>query len=135
MRINLRNQTDIPPSDTKLEQSSDDLDPVATEDEDNMVELGDEENDTNDLGFETGIETNWKAGDYCVAKWDEDGCWYKAVIEGIEDDTAVVTFTEYGNSAYCNFENILDFDTQIGEDGQLISAAAATTDDVDDEWN
>jgi len=117
-------ETHIPPDDVILDQVNECVDNVVTGDE----------NGSNEVGFETGLEPEWKAGDNCVAKWDEDGCWYKAVIEGIEDDTAVVTFTEYGNSAYCNLVNILDFNTQIDEEGQL-KLNPVETNDVDDDWS
>ena len=117
-------ETHIPPDDVILDQVNECVDNVVTGDE----------NGSNEVGFETGLEPEWKAGDNCVAKWDEDGCWYKAVIEGIEDDTAMVTFTEYGNSAYCNLVNILDFNTQIDEEGQL-KLNPVETNDVDDDWS
>ena len=78
----------------------------------------------------------WKVGDECVARWEEDGCrykavvekvswyedgcWYKAVVERVEDETVVVNFTEFGNSASCTLENVKDPSTKISEDGQLV---------------
>ena len=38
---------------------------------------------------------------------------------GAEGDTAMVTFTEFGNSAYCPAENLRLKSTKIGDDGQL----------------
>ena len=69
----------------------------------------------------TGLEDRvWREGEECVALWTEDGNWYKAVIDGIEGNTAVVTFTEYGNSAYCGVDNLREPGTVIGEDWQLV---------------
>ena len=86
----------------------------------------DEEGDV--TGFRTAHETVWKEGDQCVAQWDEDGLWYKAVIDTIEVDRAVVTFTEYGNSAYAQLAQLRDYDTPITEHGLL-------EDQQDDEWS
>ena len=122
--------------------AEDDKEDKVEEDEDIEDDRGAQEND-NDMNeeqreeddemvegeFKTGIEDFWKEGDVCVALWDEDGRWYKAVIDGIEGDTAVVTFTEYGNSAYCQVDNIVDSNRLIDSDGQLVP------EEVADEWN
>jgi len=76
-----------------------------------------------------GEMAEWKEGDECVARWDEDECWYKAVVERVEGDTIVVIFTEFGNSASCTREYVKDPSTVIGEDGQLV-----VEDDYEDEW-
>ena len=89
-------------------------------------------------GFKTGIEDVWKEGDECVALWDEDGRWYRAVIDGVEGDTAVVTFTQYGNSAYCHVNNILDSNMVSDSDGQIVTEQENKNDNdenVVDEWN
>ena len=58
-------------------------------------DLNDEENLENDWneGGSSGIDDNeevrgkevaeWNEGDECVARRDEDGCWYKAVVERV----------------------------------------------------
>ena len=78
----------------------------------------DESNDENNNSTSVG-EDKWNEGDECVAKWEDDGCWYKAIVEAVEGDTAVVTFTQYGNSAYCSVELLKDKNTKISSDGQL----------------
>ena len=89
----------------------------------------DEESDGD--AFKTGVEDRvWSEGEECVALWTEDGLWYKAVIDGIEGNTAVVTFTEYGNSAYCDLDNLREPETVIGEDGQLVENKTE-----EDEWS
>ena len=81
--------------------------------------------------FKTGVEDRvWSEGEECVALWTEDGLWYKAVIDGIEGNTAVVTFTEYDNSAYCDLDNLREPGTVIGEDGQLVENKTE-----EDEWS
>ena len=40
--------------------------------------------------------------------WDEDRCWYRTVLERMEDDIGVVTFTEFGNGASCTLEYVKD---------------------------
>ena len=82
--------------------------------------------------FKTGVEDRvWTEGEECVALWTEDGNWYKAVIDGIEGNTAVVTFTEYGNSAYCSLDNLREPGTVIDEDGQLVE----NKEEEEDEWS
>ena len=78
---------------------------------DNDVNDEEEENSENDWneGGSSGNDDNeelrgkemaeWKVGDECVARWYENGCWYKAVVKRVKDDTVVVTFTEFGNSS------------------------------------
>ena len=36
-------------------------------------------------------------GTKCFAKWSEDGVWYNATVENIEDGKFHVTFSDYGN--------------------------------------
>ena len=89
-----------------------------------------EESDGED--HKTGVEDrDWAEGEECVALWSEDGMWYKAVIDGVEGNTAVVTFTEYGNSAYCDLDNLREPGTLIGEDGQLVEEQGWDT----EEWS
>ncbi|XP_043911633.1 survival of motor neuron-related-splicing factor 30 [Protopterus annectens] len=42
----------------------------------------------------------WEVGDQCMAVWNEDGQWYEAEIEEIDEEngTAAVTFAGYGNA-------------------------------------
>ncbi|XP_005998853.1 survival of motor neuron-related-splicing factor 30 isoform X2 [Latimeria chalumnae] len=42
----------------------------------------------------------WQVGDYCMAVWNEDGQFYKAEIEEIDEEnsTAAITFMGYGNA-------------------------------------
>ena len=89
----------------------------------------DEESDGD--AFKTGVEDRvWSEGEECVALWTEDSLWYKAVIDGIEGNTAVVTFTEYGYSAYCDLDSLREPETVIGEDGQLVESNTE-----EDEWS
>ena len=107
------------------------------QDEDAMNNnISNEDIDHNDQSdgedYKTGLEDRvWREGEECVALWTEDNNWYKAVIDGIEGNTAVVTFTEYGNSAYCGLENLREPGTIIGEDGQLVENKG----DEEEEWS
>ena len=77
-------------------------------------------------------ETAWKVGDACVARWDEeegDGLWYKAVIDALEGERALVTFTDYGNSAYTQVEGLRDSNTPINDQGLL------EEEEQEDEWS
>lgn len=42
----------------------------------------------------------WEVGDRCMAVWNEDGQWYEAEIEELDEEnaTAAVTFSSYGNA-------------------------------------
>ena len=107
------------------------------QDEDAMNNnISNEDIDHNDQSdgedYKTGLEDRvWREGEECVALWTEDGNWYKAVIDGIEGNTAVVTFTEYGNSAYCDLDNLREPGAVIGEDGQLVENKG----DEEEEWS
>ena len=91
----------------------------------------DQDDESDGDAFKTGVEDRvWSEGEECVALWTEDSLWYKAVIDGIEGNTAVVTFTEYGNSAYCDLDNLREPETVIGEDGQLVENKTE-----EDEWS
>ena len=87
-----------------------------------------EEEEEETTAYRTSLETAWREGDLCVAQWEEDGLWYRAVIDDIQGDTAAVTFTEYGNSAYTQVKQLMDPDTHINEDGLL-------GDQQDDDWS
>jgi len=86
-------------------------------------------------------ERDWKEGDACVARWEEDDCWYEAVVDGVEAGHAVVTFTQYGNSAMCPVTDLRDKDTVIDDFGQIEeenpenSAAKVEANEEEDEWS
>jgi survival-of-motor-neuron-related-splicing factor 30 len=45
-------------------------------------------------------ESKWKVGDRCEALWSEDGKWYVARVESVDDlATYTVTYLEYGNKS------------------------------------
>ena len=122
----------------KEEPASEDQNDTEEEEQDedvmnnNISNEGIDQHDESDGdAFKTGVEDRvWSEGEECVALWTEDGLWYKAVIDGIEGNTAVVTFTEYGNSAYCDLDNLREPGTVIGEDGQLVENKTE-----EDEWS
>ena len=37
------------------------------------------------------------AGDICAAKYDADGCWYRAKVEKVHGKEAHILFIDYGN--------------------------------------
>lgn len=41
---------------------------------------------------------NVKSGDTVVAKFSEDGAWYRAYVENIQDSNTTVRFVDYGNT-------------------------------------
>ena len=96
-------------------------------------------NDTNreedlNIKISDNNDTNvaaWKPGDQCVARWEMsvggDGCWYRAVVDStspgipeyLDQGQALVTFTEYGNTAVCSLQLLQPRDTEILENGSL----------------
>ena len=116
----------------KEEQEVEDEDNEKEEDEEDNKEEEEDEEDT--TGYRTSLETAWKVGDRCVARWDEEGgddLWYRAVIDGLEGERALVTFTEYGNSAYTQVGDLRDQDTHINDQGLL----EEEEEEVEDEWS
>merc|ERR1711874_361824 len=75
----------------------------------------------------------WKEGEKCVAKWNEDECWYRAEITQIEsDDKVIVKFTEYGNSDFTSLAMLKPFETKIDENGKLVLDEKGTKADKPD---
>ncbi|XP_061601362.1 survival of motor neuron-related-splicing factor 30 [Cololabis saira] len=54
------------------------------------------------------VKHSWKVGDRCMAVWSQDGQVYEAEIEEIdrENDTAAITFSEYGNAEVLPLQNL-----------------------------
>jgi hypothetical protein len=48
-----------------------------------------------------------------AAKYPEDDCWYRSVIQEIRDDGFIVNFIDYGNS--CLVKEIGEIDTRLAE--------------------
>ena len=47
-----------------------------------------------------GIVDTWELGSVCIARWIDDGVWYRAkVIEALEGNCYTVCFIDYGNAA------------------------------------
>ncbi|XP_030058628.1 survival of motor neuron-related-splicing factor 30 [Microcaecilia unicolor] len=46
------------------------------------------------------LSHSWNVGDKCMSVWSEDGQWYEAEIEEIDEEngTAAITFSGYGNA-------------------------------------
>jgi len=53
------------------------------------------------------------SGNSCVAKWAEDGMWYRAVIQEIKDHSCIVLFVDYGNNEDVSKEFILESGDEI----------------------
>merc|ERR1719318_224565 len=47
------------------------------------------------------------AGLVCVAKWSEDGVWYRAKVDKVEGEMVEVTFLDYGNTETVTTANIV----------------------------
>ncbi|CAI9572660.1 unnamed protein product, partial [Staurois parvus] len=50
----------------------------------------------------------WKVGDRCMSVWTEDGQWYEAEIEEIDEEngTGAITFLGYGNAEVTSLLNL-----------------------------
>ena len=56
-------------------------------------------------------------GESVIARWDEDGVWYNAVIENVAEDGRIeVTFTDYGNSTIVSREDMVSHAGDIPTD-------------------
>ena len=44
-------------------------------------------------------DTMWKVGSRCIARWEDDGVWYRAEVKKVQWDGVLVLFIDYGNSA------------------------------------
>ena len=44
-------------------------------------------------------DTMRKVGSRCIARWGENGIWYRAEVKEIQRDGVLVLFIDYGNSA------------------------------------
>lgn len=44
-------------------------------------------------------DTSWKVGDRCIARWEDDGVWYRAEVKEIQRNGVLVSFIDYGNEA------------------------------------
>ncbi|XP_044130722.1 survival of motor neuron-related-splicing factor 30 isoform X3 [Bufo gargarizans] len=56
----------------------------------------------------TSGSLSWKVGDRCMSVWTEDGQWYEAEIEEIDEEngTAAITFLGYGNAEVTSLLNL-----------------------------
>ena len=64
------------------------------------------------------VDDGVMAGLVCVAKWSEDGVWYRAMVGKVEGEVVEVTFLDYGNTEVVAMGNIVKTRSQIpgGED-------------------
>ncbi|MEE6486939.1 hypothetical protein FKM82_014734 [Ascaphus truei] len=51
---------------------------------------------------------SWEIGDRCMSVWSDDGQWYEAEIEEIDEEngTAAITFSGYGNAEVTSMLNL-----------------------------
>merc|ERR1712098_323419 len=65
-------------------------------------------NPTNETDQTLAIENvgEWKVGNTCIALWDEDNECYEAVILELNEESALVEFTGYGNVANCRLDHL-----------------------------
>lgn len=54
-------------------------------------------------------DKGWKVGDRCVALWEEDGKWYTARIDSIDNGNYAVTYLDYGNTATVTESNLRQY--------------------------
>merc|ERR1719186_2088028 len=80
--------------------------PKGDEVDENVVDVASLEiklgtNDDDDAAKEVQIvnEIEFLPGDLVVAKWEEDGVWYNAMVEALVDEGYSLLFTDYGNAA------------------------------------
>ena len=72
------------------------------------------------LIFQFGSEITQKLGSVCVARWADDGVWYRAkVIEALEGNWYTVCFIDYGNAAMTTWADMVDSRRKVPE-GEVI---------------
>ena len=60
--------------------------------------------------------SSWKEGHSCVARWKEDGVWYRAIVEeDLGRGDFYVTFFDYGNDAVVSKDSIVGTVAEIAE--------------------
>ena len=61
-----------------------------------------------------------KVGAMCIAKYKEDGLWYRARIDMvISDDTVKITFVDYGNEDNVKIENLRRISPALAQENPL----------------
>ena len=64
----------------------------------------------------------WTVGEVCIAKWNDDGVWYNAVIENsLPGGSYQVWFSDYGHAGFVTAENIVSSSKGI-PDGELVDS-------------
>ena len=60
---------------------------------------------------------SWRQGDHVVAKWLEDGVWYRAIVTSVSPNKKLydVLFTEYGNSSVVGMQSIRGLPWKVGD--------------------
>ena len=81
----------------------------------------DEEIDLNiNVKSESPKEKAWEEGDKCVARWEEDCVWYRAVVRQVlgQDDIHVL-FADYGNEVVVSRAQIVRTAAQVPKDEDI----------------
>ena len=88
----------------------------------NVASLHDDPGALPTEGFVRDVEQQKKfvMGDFCLAKWDQDGVWYKAKIDKDCRERGVeVTFVDYDNSDFVQRENIVWSKEELPGDAEV----------------
>ena len=58
----------------------------------------------------------WESGSVCIAKWTDDGVWYRAqVLEVLEGNCYTVCFVDYGNTAITTSTDMVSSRNKVPE--------------------
>jgi hypothetical protein len=67
----------------------------------------------------TATRQSWKVGDFCVARWSEDGVWYNAEILDLSMTGYLVRFSDYGNEVTVKEEDVVSKGKDIPPEGEV----------------
>ena len=66
------------------------------------------------------LKKTWNLGSVCVARWTDDGVWYRAnVLEALEGNSYTVRFVDYGNTAKVNADDMVRSRKEVPEGGSI----------------
>ena len=66
------------------------------------------------------LKKTWNLGSVCVARWTDDGVWYRAnVLEALEGNSYTVRFVDYGNTAKVNAADMVRSRKEVPEGGSI----------------
>lgn len=82
-----------------------------------------------DLSGTSSQVVNPTVGQACIAKFSEDGNWYRAEITECRDGGALVLFVDYGNSSVTEGKDLLEISSELSNIPPLAIRCCLTVED------